>query len=88
MTTFTSILILVLVAAIILAVLFVFFHIFIALIPVALVLAGVIWLINRFSKNKNNDNMPNSETAFKRQNNETSGHKKARNVTVKDINDK
>ena len=32
--------------------------------------------------------MPNSESAFKRRNNETTGHKKARNVTVKDIKDK
>ena len=83
--TFTSILILVLVAAVILAVMFASFHIFIALIPVVLILAILIWIINRFSNKKNNDNMPSDESAFRYS---SKGHKKARNVSVKDIKDK
>lgn len=87
--SFTGILILVLVAAILLVILFTFFHILIPLIPIAIIVAVVIWLINRFS-GKSKDNVPSSNNDFSwfdNQNETHSGRKKARNVTTKDVDD-
>lgn len=94
--TFGGILILVLAAVIILALLFVFFHVFIALLPVALITAIIIWLIYRFTAKKNNANILNKEndyntdwfSDFDSNANQSEPRKKARNVKVKDIDDK
>ncbi|MBD5431416.1 hypothetical protein [Lactobacillus agrestimuris] len=89
--TFASILILVLIAAILLSLLFVFFHIFIYLIPVALIAALIIWLIGKFSKNKTKDNILSSRINFEDFSNsgpKSNSRKRARNVKVKDVDDK
>lgn len=81
--TFISILFLVLIAAILLAILFTFFHILIGLIPIAFVVAIVIWLINRFSKNNKSEQLTNDQYFYYRK--ESNGRKRARNVKTKDI---
>lgn len=94
--SFSGILILVLVAVIILALLFVFFHVFIALLPVALIAVVIIWLIYRFTGKKNNANILDKEndyntdwfSGFNNNSNQNEPRKKARNVQVKDIDDK
>lgn len=76
----TGIIVLVLVAVIILSILFALFHIFVALLPVALIAIGIIWLLVKLSAKKGG-NMPASNNS----NYNHSGRKKARNVTTKDI---
>ncbi|RVU70280.1 MULTISPECIES: hypothetical protein [Lactobacillus] len=90
--TFAGIVSLVLVAAIVLALLFVFFHIFIALIPVAAVAILLIWLYYRFFAKKDK-NLSSTKTQteydwFRSYSNQTPPRKKAKNVTTKDIDDK
>ena len=93
--SFSGILILVLAAVIILALLFVFFHVFIALLPVALIAVVIIWLIYRFTGKKNNANILDKENDYNRDwfsgfnnSNQSEPRKKARNVQVKDVDDK
>lgn len=88
--TFSSLLLLVLIAVIVLSLLFVFFHVFIILLPVALVAFMVIWLIYHFSGRKNNHSLSSNDwfnqSSFYRDINERP-RKKARNVKTKDVND-
>lgn len=93
--SFSGILILVLAAVIILALLFVFFHVFIALLPVALIAVVIIWLIYRFTGKENNANILDKENDYNKDwfsgfnnSNKSEPRKKARNVQVKDIDDK
>lgn len=84
---FVTILILVLAALVILSILFSIFRFFIGLLPAALIVALIIWLIAKFSGNKKDPN--NSEVHNPVQpttNNQK--RKKARNVSVKDVEDK
>lgn len=83
---------LVLAAVIILALLFIFFHVFIALLPVALIAILVIWLIYHFSRHKNENQWPSNDSGFQdftfdMNRNQRWPHKKARNVTTKDVDD-
>lgn len=48
-----------LLAVVILSIIFAFFHVLIMLLPAVLVIAGILWLINHFSKN-DDDNSPGS----------------------------
>lgn len=88
-----NILILVIIAAIVLIVLFAIFHVFVLMIPAIIVVALVIWAINHFSKNKENDlsSSSNDKTSwdqfFNISENEQPKRKKARNVTIKDVDD-
>lgn len=82
--TFTSILTLVVVATIILALLFVFFHILVALLPLAIIAILVLWLVNKFSGKKSQE--VSSSTVFYRESGaDNPPRKKARNVTTKDV---
>lgn len=88
--TFMQIIVLVLVAVLILTILFALFHIFIALLPVGIVAAVIIWVMYLFTKKKNKDNMPSSgnfSDPFKQEDESerSSKRKKARNVKTKDV---
>ncbi len=87
--SFVNIAILVLAAAFLLALLFVFFHIFVALLPIMIIAAIIIWLIYWFTGRKNKNNIPSSGNEFEqfRYNSGSRPHKKARNVTTKDVDD-
>jgi fatty acid desaturase len=90
--SFTSICLLVLVALIILCLLFVFFNVFFALLPVALIAILLLWLIYHFSQKRHGHdeqatvfwqkprNEPSSSSSRKR--------KPARDVTTKDVDKK
>lgn len=80
---------LVLMAVVILALLFIFFHVFIALLPVAVIAVLVIWLIYWFTNRKNKSEMPSngSDFTFNINGEQRRPHKKARNVTTKDVDD-
>ncbi|WEV39136.1 hypothetical protein OZX58_02550 [Lactobacillus sp. ESL0680] len=79
---------LVLGAAIILILLFAFFHILFMLLPAIIVIALIIWLINHFTKNDDNENKPSGTssnwTGWRDNQNQTK-RKKARNVKTKDV---
>ena len=89
--SFLGIVTLVLVALIILSLLFVFFKAFILLLPVALIAIGVMWLVLWISGKRNKNRVPASGTYFdwfkasEPEPNNT--RKRARNVTIKDIDD-
>ena len=81
--TFMQIIVLVLVAVLILTIL-------IALLPVGIVAALIIWVMYLFTKKKNKDNMPSSgnfSDPFKQEDESerSSKRKKARNVKTKDV---
>lgn len=80
-----TILILVLVALIILSVLFAIFKFFIGLLPAAIIVALVIWLIYKFDNKKNNKSYPTYNSNVFNKSSNPSGRKRARNVTVKDV---
>lgn len=87
---FVTILILVLIALIVLSILFAVFKFFIGLLPIALIVALIIWLITRFSSN-NTESLGdfNTDGEVKHPSSNTPPRKKARNVSVKDVeNDK
>lgn len=87
----SSILLLVVVAIVILAILFTFFHFLIALIPVAIIVGLVLWLISYIDRKKHGGQISsnNTFTWFKQnQSNDEPPRKHARNVTTKDVDDK
>lgn len=79
--TFLSIAVLVLVALIILCLLFVFFQMFFALLPVALIAVLLLWLLYHFFRRKTAPAKP--ETFDGPQ--QTRTRKQARNVSTKDV---
>lgn len=86
--SFLGIVTLVLVALIILSLLFVFFKAFILLLPVALIAIGVMWLVLWISGKRNKNRVPASRTYFDCSEPEPKNtRKRARNVTIKDIDD-
>ena len=91
--SFISIFILVLIAAIILAILYAFFHMLIVFIPVIFIVAIGIWIINRLCAKKGDSDLTQKEE-FSRfdyfsnyRNSESKKRKQARDVTTKDIDD-
>ncbi|MBP2057657.1 di/tricarboxylate transporter [Lactobacillus colini] len=81
-----TIFILVLVALVILSVLFAIFKFFIALLPAAIVVALIIWLIYKFKKpTGEGDNYPRKNYNIFNNSGNPTGRKRARNVTVKDV---
>lgn len=80
-----TILILVLVALIILSVLFAIFKFFIGLLPAAIIVALVIWFIYKFDNKNNNKSYPTYNSNVFNKSSNSSGRKRARNVTVKDV---
>lgn len=84
---FVTILILVLAALVILSILFSIFKFFIGLLPVAIIVALIIWLLAKFSGNKKDTEKPNSHNPMQQPTNNQK-RKKARNVSVKDVEDK
>ncbi|WP_308557929.1 hypothetical protein [uncultured Lactobacillus sp.] len=89
--SFLGIVTLVLVALIILSLLFVLFKAFILLLPVALIAIGIIWLIFWISGKRNKNKVPASGAYFDwfktSETTQKTTRKRARNVTVKDIDD-
>lgn len=81
---FVTILILVLAALVILSILFSVFKFFIGLLPAALIVALIIWLIAKFSGNSTDSGIHNPVQPT----NNNQKRKKARNVSVKDVEDK
>lgn len=85
---FGAILILVLIALVILSILFAVFKFFIGLLPAALIVAVILWLIYKLDKRNNTSNSyPTSNDNFSDTSNSSTGRKPARNVTVKDVKD-
>ena len=84
---FVTILILVLAALVILSILFSIFKFFIGLLPVAIIVALIIWLLAKFSGNKKDTEKPDSYNPVQPSTNNQK-RKKARNVSVKDVEDK
>ena len=86
---FVTILILVLAALVILSILFSIFKFFIGLLPVAIIVALIIWLLAKFSSNKEDTDTKktNRHKPVQRSTNNQK-RKKARNVSVKDVEDK
>lgn len=86
---FVTILILVLAALVILSILFSIFKFFIGLLPVAIIVALIIWLLAKFSSNKKDTDTKktNRHNPVQRSTNNQK-RKKARNVSVKDVEDK
>ncbi|MDF7683711.1 hypothetical protein PT287_09395 [Lactobacillus sp. ESL0679] len=79
---------LVLGAAIILIMLFAFFHILFMLLPAIIVIAVIIWLINHFTKNDDYEHTPSSSSGnwTNWQNSSVKPkRKKARDVKTKDV---
>lgn len=83
---FVTILILVLAALVILSILFSIFKFFIGLLPVAIIVALIIWLLAKFSGNKRYRKTDSHNPVQPSTNNQK--RKKARNVSVKDVEDK
>lgn len=79
--TFLSIAALVLVALIILCLLFVFFQMFFALLPVALIAVLLLWLLYHFSRRKTEPVKPEVFNGSQ----QTQTRKRARNVSTKDV---
>ena len=84
---FVTILILVLAALVILSILFSIFKFFIGLLPVAIIVALIIWLLAKFSGNKKDTEKTDSHNPVQTSTNNQK-RKKARNVSVKDVEDK
>lgn len=84
---FVTILILVFVALVILSILFSVFKFFIGLLPAALIVALIIWLIAKFSGSKKDTTTSDVHNPVKPTTNNQK-RKKARNVSVKDVEDK
>lgn len=82
--TISSIILVVVVATILLALLFVFFHVLVALLPLAIIAIAILWLVNRFSSKKD-QGISNSTIFFDGQEADRPKRKKARNVTTKDV---
>lgn len=82
---FGTVLILVLIALIILSILFTIFKFFIGLLPAAIIVVLVIWLIYKFDNKNNTKSYPTANSNVFNKSNNPSGRKKARNVTVKDV---
>lgn len=82
---FGTILILVLVALVILSLLFTVFKFFIGLLPAAIIVALVIWLIYKLDNRNNNKSYPTTNSNVFNKSSNPSGRKRARNVTVKDV---
>ncbi|RMC58800.1 hypothetical protein F5ESL0260_03385 [Lactobacillus sp. ESL0260] len=83
---------LVLLAVVILSVIFAIFHIFFMILPAALVIIGIIWLINHFTKNDDNNvghsdlNSGSYSWDNWNENNETKPkRKKVRDAKTKDV---
>lgn len=86
---FVTILILVLAALVILSILFSIFKFFIGLLPVAIIVALIIWLLAKFSSNKKDtDTKKTNRYKPVQQSTNNQKRKKARNVSVKDVEDK
>ena len=88
--SFWGIIGLVLLAVVILSVIYALFHAFILLLPAALVIIGIIWLINHFTKNDENKSMRSDSGLYDwnnwSQNNETRPkRKKVRDAKTKDV---
>ncbi|WP_419513120.1 hypothetical protein [Lactobacillus kimbladii] len=88
--SFWGIIGLVLLAVVILSVIYALFHAFILLLPAALVIIGIIWLINHFTKNDENKSMHSDSGPYDwnywSQNNETRPkRKKVRDAKTKDV---
>lgn len=77
----------VLLAVIVLSFIFAFFHLLFLLLPAILVIAGILWLINHFTKNDNqhesNDNRWNQWTTDRFS--QKPKRKKARDAHAKDV---
>ena len=84
---FVTILILVLAALVILSILFSIFKFFIGLLPVAITDALIMWLLAKFSGNKKDTEKTDSHNPVQPSTNNQK-RKKARNVSVKDVEDK
>ena len=84
---FVTILILVLVALVILSILFAVFKFFIGLLPLALIVALIIWLMVKFSGSKKDNKVSDTHNPVQHPANNQK-RKKARNVSVKDVEDK
>lgn len=82
-----GIIILVLVATIILSILFSLFHVFVALLPVAIIAVVIIWLLVKISAKRNGNEKSDVGISNPYMKSDTSnkGRKKARNVKVKDV---
>lgn len=86
----TSIILLVIAAIVVLAILFTFFHFLIALIPVAIIVGFVLWLISYIDRKRHGEQISSGEsfTWFRPdQPGEEPPRKRARNVTTKDVDD-
>lgn len=91
--SFWGIIGLVILAVIILSFIFAMFHVFFLLLPAILIIAGLIWLINHFTK-KDDDKFDTfyNNTNFYNWRGQKNGdpskpkRKKARNVKTKDVN--
>ena len=88
--SFWGIIGLVLLAVVILSIIYAMFHVFILLLPAALVIIGIIWLINHFTKNDENKSVNSGSGPYDwnnwSQNNETRPkRKKVRDAKTKDV---
>lgn len=83
----------VLLAVIILCFIFAFFHLLFLLLPAILVIAGILWLINHFTKKDDNDHDDNDHNesdynqwhSWSDQSSGKPKRKKARNAHAKDV---
>ena len=88
--SFWGIIGLVLLAVVILSIIYSMFHVFILLLPAALVIIGIIWLINHFTKNDKNKSGNSGPGPYnwgnRNQNNEARPkRKKVRDAKTKDV---
>lgn len=75
----------VLLAVIILCFIFAFFHLLFLLLPAILVIAGILWLINHFTKKDDNESDYNRWHSWSDQSSGKPKRKKARNAHAKDV---
>lgn len=88
--SFWGIVCLVLLAVVILSVIYALFHAFILLLPAALVIIGIIWLINHFTKNdesksRNSGSSPYNWENWNQNNEARPKRKKVRDAKTKDV---
>ncbi|QNQ82890.1 hypothetical protein FP435_02150 [Lactobacillus sp. PV037] len=85
--SFMIILLLVIVALVILSILFAVFKFMIGLLPAAIIVAFIFWLIYRSDKNKNTISTDKKAASSNGHSDGNSKRKPARDVEIKDIDD-
>ena len=86
MTSFMIILLLVIIALVILSILFAVFKFMLGLLPAALIVAFIFWIIYRFDQNKKTSSSSTKKTSSRKKS-KPSGRMPARDVKVKDVED-